>query len=449
MQANIQEWFNPNENVDYSPDFHDIPYISQSKTFKNFMIRANNYLSLSSKAQKKLILIEDLPSFATKKVEDFQQILKIQSRKFPLVIIQSEENKDLWTVDFLQENQIDIIHFNAITPTSISKVLTNIGQAEKVPIPDKNALQSLATSCNGDLRAAINAFQIGAVTKKYHKGVFEGNSTLGSSKKGGKTASSKAKNTTDRLAVIGGKDHNLDLFHAIGKVLYSKRTEELEKTHQFQLPSHKMRKNLQMNPEELIENLPLSGNAFTTFLHQSYPDFFSNIHALSAAAENMSLADSFFNEWTFTGKVALSDYGTLAAIRGLCYNNIGNQRNFSGMKTFHKPEWYSINKTCKQNNDILRHYFKQNYSMTEMALYLGPFYTEYFLPALNSNSDSITQACQFKDMPKKKISHKIERSQSDFTVNYEEDAISNLKPTVMMTADEADFLIEDSEEDDG
>lgn len=252
------------------------------------------------------------------------------------------------------------------------------------------------------------------------------------------------------MAVIGGKDHNLDLFHAIGKVLYCKRTEELESTPRYQLPDDKLRKSLQMNPEELMNNLPLSGNAFTTFLHQSYPDFFSNIKNLSSAAENLSFADSFFNEWTYTGKVSLSDYGTLASIRGLCYNNIGNRRNFSGMKTFHKPEWYSICKTSRQNHDVLRHYFKQNYSSREMALYLGPFYTEYFLPALDSNSDSIIKACQFKDMPRKKISHKIQRSQSDFSVNYEEDAIRHLneEQTVMLTADQADFLIEDFEEED-
>ena len=68
-------------------------------------------------------------------------------------------------------------------------------------------------------------------------------------------------------------------------------------------------------------------------------------------------------------------------------------------------------------------------------------YVEYFLPALGSNgSDGITDVCRFKDLPKKKITHTVERAKSDFSMNYGvDDAIK--------TVDEADFLIEDDDED--
>ena len=84
-----------------------------------------------------------------------------------------------------------------------------------VSFTDKNALTSLAASTNGDIRAAINAFQIGCATKQYRKQVFEGSTSLQSSKK--KSKNSSQNTTGSSLAVIGGKNVNLDLFHAIGR----------------------------------------------------------------------------------------------------------------------------------------------------------------------------------------------------------------------------------------
>ena len=84
---------------------------------------------------------------------------------------------------------------------------------------DKNALTSLATSTNGDIRAAINAFQIGCATQNYRKKVFEGSTSLQSSKKKAKNSNSSSKNTKgSTLAVIGGKNNKMDLFHAIGRI---------------------------------------------------------------------------------------------------------------------------------------------------------------------------------------------------------------------------------------
>ena len=162
---------------------------------------------------------------------------------------------------------------------------------------------------------------------------------------------------------------NLDLFHAIGKVLYCKRTEDIEEMKFLHLkdkarcnlvinpgtcpmslsrwiqivnkqlsflpkckqkgchfffkkvthfcftkkPSrHFLNINKQLtffsnlirtwatclNPEELLENIPMSSESFTAFLHQSYADFFTSIKDLSNAVENLSFSDPFFNEWT-------------------------------------------------------------------------------------------------------------------------------------------------------
>ena len=167
---------------------------------------------------------------------------------------------------------------------------------------DKNALTSLATSTNGDIRAAINAFQIGCATQNYRKKVFEGSTSLQSSKKKAKNSNSSSKNTKgSTLAVIGGKNNKMDLFHAIGKVLYCKRTDEIE-SREKSLCQNKTRYKLEIDPEELLENIPTSANSFTAFLHQSYTDFFTNMKDLAGAAENLSICDPFFNEWTVSLK---------------------------------------------------------------------------------------------------------------------------------------------------
>ena len=61
---------------------------------------------------------------------------------------------------------------------------------------------------------------------------------------------------------------------------------------------NKARYKLEVNPEELLENIPTSTHSFAAFLHQSYLDFFTDIKDLSNAAENLSICDPFFHEWT-------------------------------------------------------------------------------------------------------------------------------------------------------
>ena len=91
--------------------------------------------------------------------------------------------------------------------------------------------------------------------------------------------------------------------HVIGKVLYAKRTEEPETSLSQgmilkNVPKSKLRNQLVIDPEELLDNLPISTEHFVGFLHQNYMDFFSNIQDVCKVAENFSLSDPYFNEWT-------------------------------------------------------------------------------------------------------------------------------------------------------
>jgi cell cycle checkpoint protein len=173
MAIHVQEWVNPNEHVEYvaRDDFmfnDSIPYVSQTAAFRTFMLRANRY-NVLGKNGGKIILLEELPSFAFRNTSDFHNILRCYKRQFPVIIIQSETSgkddriRTLFPPDFLTELGVDQIHFNPVAPTNLVKALSAIVQAERASgqfqVPDKAVLTSLASSVNGDVRGAINALQ--------------------------------------------------------------------------------------------------------------------------------------------------------------------------------------------------------------------------------------------------------------------------------------------------
>ena len=110
------------------------------------------------------------------------------------------------------------------------------------------------------------------------------------------SSKNKVASSGEPLASVGGKDPSLDLFHAIGKVLYCKREEEVLALNKLRGPKH--RAPLQNNPEAVLAKAPMSEDSFACFLHQSYADFFSKMDDLADAAEYFSAADPLFNEWT-------------------------------------------------------------------------------------------------------------------------------------------------------
>ena len=68
------------------------------------------------------------------------------------------------------------------------------------------------------------------------------------------------------------------------------------------------------------------------------------------------------------------------------------------MKTFHKPEWYQTIKLSRERNEMLQKYFRTNttYSKNEVAMLLGPMFSEYFLPALGSGvTDNVIGKSKF------------------------------------------------------
>ncbi len=96
----------------------------------------------------------------------------------------------------------------------------------------------------------------------------------------------------------------MDLFHALGKVLYAKREEGAAENDSALKPELR-RSPLLSDPEEVLSRAPASPESFSCFLHQNYPPFFTAVGDLAEAADRISRADPFFVEWTVRNWLAI------------------------------------------------------------------------------------------------------------------------------------------------
>ena len=327
----MQEWINPVEQVTFtSKGLFDedakfsqndvIGYTSKSKQFRDWL-RGARYSAVTETgaAASKLILMEDLPNH---KAEEFHEILQNFTRQrcpIPIVIIISESAsakktgsiRQIFPPESMERLGIQSIVFNPVTSANMVKALTRIAVVEaqgerRFSVPDKIALESLAESAGGDIRAAINALQFSCLNDNVDlREAFHSTNKVSKAKPvRGKSKSIKA---SSEFSKIGGKDQSLVMFHALGKVLYAKREEELEPA---TLPSHlsrHSRRTLISNPDEVIDKTTLSPDAFNCFLHHNFPPFYSKLEDASRVSEYFSTSDLLLREWGPAGKISLSE----------------------------------------------------------------------------------------------------------------------------------------------
>ncbi len=184
LRAHVQEWSSPDEVVQFRPREADdvfipnvgdqVPYVGHAAAFKNFMLRANRYRALGEEGFK-LVLVEEVPSFARRNPSEFHSILRqVKSAgRYPLIVIDSGKSGFLLPEDVAASLEADVISFNPVSTTSLVKTLKAIADDEEpkrrgsFSMPDKEALASLAESSGGDIRAAINALQFACLKGKW------------------------------------------------------------------------------------------------------------------------------------------------------------------------------------------------------------------------------------------------------------------------------------------
>jgi len=373
----VQEWLNPVEQVNFQGeklydeevrDFQDtVEYVSKAKQFKQWL-RGAKYSSFSG---SKVILIEDLPSQRPEDLhETVETFLNCKSR-VPIVFIITESAtaeksgslRLIFPPDVLERLKIKVISFNPVTTTNMVKTMTKLAVAQcqrgvrKFQVPDKATLENLAESVGGDLRAGINALQFSCLNDTRDlRQAFEGVSKIASSKAGKSAVRKGDKKSETKLSRIGGKDQGLVMFHALGKILYAKREDQMEVVKLPEFLRGNSRKVLKCNPDEVIDKTTLSHDAFNCFLHHNYPPFFSKIEDSERASEYLSISDLFLKEWSNGGKVSLSEYGGIVGARGMMFSNTEMPPNL-GMMKLTKPEHYGVTRRVKQRNYELQNVF--------------------------------------------------------------------------------------------
>jgi len=351
-------------------DYKDtVEFVSKAKQFKEWL-RGARYSSFTG---RKVILIEDLPS--QKNPEELHDVVEsfLNSKsRVPLVFIISESAtaeksgslRLVFPPDVIERLKMKVISFNPITTTNLVKTLTKLAVRQsqqglrKFQVPDKVTLENLAESVGGDLRAGINALQFSCLNDTRDlREAFEGVSKIASSKVG-KTATAKkgGKKSETKLSRIGGKDQGLVMFHALGKILYAKREDQMESVKLPENMKRHSRKVLKCNPDEVIEKTTLSHDAFNCFLHQNCPPFFSKMVDIERASEYLSVSDLFLKEWSHGGKVSISEYGGIVGARGLMFSNTEMPPNL-GMRKLTKPEHYGVVRRLRQKNYELQNVF--------------------------------------------------------------------------------------------
>ncbi|XP_036360596.1 cell cycle checkpoint protein RAD17-like isoform X1 [Octopus sinensis] len=378
FKYDVQEWTNPltstfetfsdtwNAQVDGSH------YESQVSLFKEFLLRASKYKQLDllgcEQFQKKIILVEDYPNVFFQNPTSFQSIIQkyISTGLNPLVFIisdsasSSHNERLLFPSEFQHSIGMSHISFNPVALTILTKVLTKIALKEsvkstnKISMPSKTVLESIALSSNGDIRGAVNALQfsclkdtsdlIGTFSRK-HKQRSKSTSQL--KQKHTTTSTDSSPGDVQSMPCIGGKDGSLFLFRALGKILYCKRETDSSLSKQSLLPAHLAhheRLPLLEIPEEVVDKSHMSGELFTTFLEQNYINFFHSIEDIECASEYLSDADIFTLDWSV--RSTLQDYAVSIATRGIMHSNTLDKTKSSdnrmSFRPLHKPELYSV-----------------------------------------------------------------------------------------------------------
>uniref|UniRef100_A0A4W4GFA8 AAA+ ATPase domain-containing protein n=1 Tax=Electrophorus electricus TaxID=8005 RepID=A0A4W4GFA8_ELEEL len=379
LGCQIQEWSNPVTTSEYrTDDSFRQTFDPGTGAFQEFLLRANKYDRLPMRGDgqaqdRKLILVEDFPNQFYRQPGCLHDTLRRFARtgRRPLVFVVSDSlsgdssSRLLFPKEVQEELGIRTISFNPIAPTSMMKVLSRIAAIEANKV-NKAVLEQLCAGSSGDIRSAINSLQFSSFAEhSLEKGAWaskKGKSAASAARvparpKGG-NRSTRSAEVLDDSPAIGGKDTSLFLFRALGKILYCKRHPCSSSEQLFlglpKLPSHlsvHQRDRMIVDPELVVERSHMSGEFFSLYLHQNYPDFFSDMDDVARASEYLSDADFLTAEWS--SRPTMSEYGSSVATRGLIYSNSARAQATSqshvGFKPLHKPHWLHINKTYREN----------------------------------------------------------------------------------------------------
>ncbi|XP_046657745.1 cell cycle checkpoint protein RAD17-like isoform X1 [Daphnia pulicaria] len=404
---------------------------------EEFLERANRFSTLKMKDAKgsvahnsnmrKILLIKEFPPMIFKNLERWHNILLKYSHRTitPAVFILTSTKAfnstqlKLFPTVLSERLMMSTVNFTGLANTFVLKALQRVSLKSKQATPPE-VIEGIVGSCNGDLRSALNAMHWITTSNVNVK------KPPAYSKKR-KLASVEKKDSLNTMYV---RDGSLDFMHAIGKILHSKRLDQVQGSLP-ELPKHlleEFRLPLKEDVNELTKNIDEASSKVLLYLHQNYPLYFNRIEDVSKAVGYLSSADSLGNQLVY--KDIFDEWSLLTGVRGLLFSN--TSVNGSAWRPLRKPDYYSV---LQQQQELHMH-VQDGYGNK-----CGPSFFSETLPFINliRSGSKITDG--LKSTSGQLNYHQFQVSQStDFSANVVDFVNSNGKKD---RDEDADIIIED------
>ncbi|VDL63638.1 unnamed protein product [Hymenolepis diminuta] len=378
------------EETDY--DYNETGSTDFDK-FEEFLLQSTRYSSTNESSKldfrqtasnvnsrsPQLVLVENLPVGVTDKPARFHNILRAvlshvliptllafvltKSSSSGIFGVSNTINFDngslgrLFPPNIVQELGVYRIEFNPIASTimtkAINRVINIVCKKTKIPPPSKAYIQWLVAGSSGDIRLAINNLQFALISAR----------------------STGRSNAIEHC--VFERDTGLALFHALGKILYSKRLSDLGSEYASHLPPHLQvykRLPLSFNPETVLDQCGLSGDDAVAWLHENYLSFHINsdtesFDSLAQISTQISWADAHLSgsvNWRL-GLTAAADrnsgvcmagshYAAMATARCIAFQSPGNVSSTTGnrFRPLKAPQSKSVENNRRNSWEALR-----------------------------------------------------------------------------------------------
>lgn len=342
LGVNLVEWRDPSAS-EYGED----GFVCTGDRFEEFVARAGKCagLTLSTDANAKLpveakleestinpptrpqiLLVEEFPNTFSRTSSTLQSFrstisqylsapLSGQSIPTPLVMIISETllstntaAADSFTAhrllgpELITNPYVNTIEFNAVAVTFLTKALETIVIKEarksgRRRTPGPQVVKHLAET--GDIRSAVSSLEF--LCLRGDDGDTWSSKVSFSKPKQSRTQPPLSKSEIEALKLITNRESSLGIFHAVGKVVYNKRTDPVGAEILSQpppwLPHHRRSKIPDTDADTLIDELGTDTSTFIAALHENYALSCScsgseeSLDSLSGCMDNLSDSD--------------------------------------------------------------------------------------------------------------------------------------------------------------
>ncbi|KXT09356.1 hypothetical protein AC579_9398 [Pseudocercospora musae] len=235
---------------------------------------------------------------------------------------------------------INLIEFNPIAHTYMLKALETIVVKEarksgRRRTPGLQIIERLAES--GDIRSAVSSLEFLCV--RGDDGQWSSKVTFTKPKRS-KNPPPLTNAEEEAMKLISNRESSLGVFHAVGKVVYNKRTDPTDGSGLTQpsawLPQHRRSKIPETDPDSLIDELGTDTSTFVASLHENYilscgtASAEETLDSVSGCIDNMSDADLMsldrisFGTRAFSGSAAdnlrQDELAFQVAVRGVLFS---------------------------------------------------------------------------------------------------------------------------------